>query len=165
MMGTEELDRFVALAARRLNTALAVPGHALHMVFERAPDEALPLAQAMAEGSRRQAGRLGLDLADLFDERARRIAPLIAAETLVLACWTRPAALAPDRLNRDRKRLRQLMRHWLPGAARRNARIWRPRASGPATRRCSTPSMRCSPRPASWANGSARTQRCASCAA
>ncbi len=116
MMGTEELDRFVALAARRLNTALSVPGHALHMVFERAPDEALPLAQAMAEGSRRQAARLGLDLADLFDERARRIAPLIAAETLVLACWTRPSALAPDRLNRDRKRLRQILRHWLPGA-------------------------------------------------
>ena len=116
MMGAEELDRFVALAARRLNTALAVPGHALHVVFERAPDEAMPLAQSMAAGARRQAARLGLDLADLFDERARRIAPLIAAETLVLACWTRPSALAPDRLDRNRKRLRQILRHWLPGA-------------------------------------------------
>ena len=42
MMGAQELDRFVGLAAQRLNTALSVPGHALHMVFERAPDEAGP---------------------------------------------------------------------------------------------------------------------------
>ena len=116
MMGAEELDRFVDLAARRLNTVLSAPGHALHMVFERAPDEARPLAEAHTEAARRQAERLGLDLGDLLAERSRRLAPLIAAETLVLACWTRPCTLPRDRLERDRKRLRKRLRDWLPEA-------------------------------------------------
>ena len=116
MMGTEELDRFVEVAARRLNTALSLPGHALHMVFERAPDEAQALAAAHGEAVSRQAARLGLDLDDLLAERAKRLAPLIAAETLVLACWTRPAVLPRDRLERERKTLRRRLRDWLPGA-------------------------------------------------
>ena len=116
MMGTEELERFVDLAALRLNTAFAHPGHALHVVFERAPDEAGGLADAHAEAARRQARRIGLDLDDLLAERARRLAPLIAAETLVLACWTRPSVLPRDRLERDRKGLRRKLRDWLPAA-------------------------------------------------
>ena len=116
MMGTEELDRFVDVAALRLNTAFAHPGHALHVVFERAPDEAAGLAEAHSEGARRQAGRLGLDLDDLLAERARRLTPLIAAETLVMACWTRPSVLPRDRLERDRRGLRRKLRDWLPAA-------------------------------------------------
>ena len=116
MMGTEELDRFVALAARRLNTAFSAPGHALHVVFERAPDDAAGLAEAHADAARRQARRLGLDLDDLLAERARRLGPLIAAETLVMACWTRPAVLPGDRLARERKALRKRLRVWLAEA-------------------------------------------------
>ena len=37
MTGADELERFVDLAARRLNSAFAAPGHALHVTFERAP--------------------------------------------------------------------------------------------------------------------------------
>ena len=116
MMGADELDRFVDVAALRLNTAFAHPGHALQVVFERAPDEAGGLADAHALAARRQAGRLGLDLDDLLAERARRLAPLIAAETLVVACWTRPSVLPRDRLTRDRKGLRRTLRDWLPAA-------------------------------------------------
>ncbi|MDE0406323.1 MAG: hypothetical protein OXN81_00545, partial [Alphaproteobacteria bacterium] len=116
MMGTEELDRFVDVAALRLTTAFAHPGHALHVTFERAPDEAEGLAGAHADAARRQAGRLGLDLDDLLDERTRRLTPLIAAETLALACWTRPSVLPRDRLARDRKRLRGKLKGWLPAA-------------------------------------------------
>ncbi len=116
MMGVEELERFVDVAALRLNTAFAHPGHALHMVFERAPDEAESLAEAHAEAAGRQAGRLGLDLDDLLAERARRLAPLIAAETLMLACWTRPSVLPREGLERGRKALRRKLRDWLPEA-------------------------------------------------
>ena len=116
MTGAEELERFTALAARRLNTAFSSPGHALHVVFERAPDEAEAVAGAQAEAWRRQGERLGLDLDDLLAERASRLAPLIAAETLIVACWTRPAVLPRDRLQRERKALRKRLRGWLPGA-------------------------------------------------
>ncbi|MDE0048308.1 MAG: hypothetical protein OXO52_00865, partial [Rhodospirillales bacterium] len=86
----------------------------LHVTFERAPDEAHTLAAGHGEAVSRQAGRLGLDLDDLLAERARRLTPLIATETLVLACWTRPSVLPRDRLERDRRGLRRKLRDWLP---------------------------------------------------
>ncbi|MYE59170.1 MAG: type IV secretion protein IcmB, partial [Alphaproteobacteria bacterium] len=116
MMGTEEIERFVDVAALRLNTAFVHPGHALHVTFERAPDEAHTLAAGHARAASRQAGRLGLDLDDLLAERTRRLTSLIAAETLVLACWTRPSVLPRDRLERDRRGLRRKLRDWLPAA-------------------------------------------------
>ena len=116
MTGAEELDRFVDIASRRLNSAFAAPGHALHVAFERATDEAGGLADAHAGACRSQAARLGLDLDDLLAERARRLGPLMAAETLVLACWTRPSVLPKERLERGRKALRRRLRDWLPEA-------------------------------------------------
>ena len=114
MMGGRELDAFAELGARRLNSVFTGPGHALHAVFERAPDQAQRLVAAAGGRTRRQCERLGLALGDVIAERGRRLAPLMAAETFVIAAWTRPSVLAPDQLKRDRKRLRQRLRQWLP---------------------------------------------------
>ena len=116
MMGARELDGFVELGACRLNSVFTAPGHALHAVFERAPDEAARLVAAAGEQTLRQCERLGLALGDVIAERGRRLAPLMAAESFVIAAWTRPAVLAPDQVKRDRKRLRRRLRQWLPDA-------------------------------------------------
>ena len=116
MMGTEELEGIVEYVSRVLNSTFAAPGHALHVTFERATDEAGGLADGHAGAARRQAARLGLDLDDLLAERARRLGPLIASETLVLACWTRPSVLPKERLERERKALRRRLKDWLPAA-------------------------------------------------
>ena len=115
-MGAEELEQLVGLANRRLNNAFLDPGHALHAVFERAPDEAGRLLEAATARQRRRGARLGLDLDDLLGERARRLAPLLAAETCAAAVWTRPSALTAQQAKRDRKRLRERLEGWLPGA-------------------------------------------------
>ena len=165
MMGARELDGFVELGARRLNSVFTGPGHALHAVFERAPDEAARLVAAAGEQTLRQCERLGLALGDVIAERGRRLAPLMAAESFVIAAWTRPAVLAPDQVKRDRKRLRG------DGCANgcrtptpHNARIWPPMASRPGTRLTSIPSRRCSPRPGSWPRRLAATPRAPPCA-
>ena len=69
-----------------------------------------------AHGPGRQAARLGLALEDVLAERARCLVPLLADETMVLACWTRPAALTAAEARRGRKRLRQRLKAWLPEA-------------------------------------------------
>ena len=117
MMGPRELDGFVELGARRLNGIFTGPGHALHVMFERAPDEADRLVASAGERTLRQCERLGLALGDVIAERGRRLAPLMAAESFLAAAWTRPSALAPDQLKRGRKRLAERLRHWLPDAA------------------------------------------------
>ena len=116
MMGARELDGFIELGARRLNSVFTAPGHALHAVFERAPDEAARLVAAAGGQTLRQCERLGLALGDVIAERGRRLAPLMAAESFVIAAWTRPSVLAPDQVKRDRKQLRRRLRQWLPDA-------------------------------------------------
>ncbi|MCY4405824.1 MAG: hypothetical protein OXC15_05615 [Rhodospirillaceae bacterium] len=114
MTGAEELERFVELACRRLNSRLAEPGLALHLMLERAPDEAGAQVEGVCTRTGNQAARLGLDLSDVLDERSRWLAPLLAAETMVLACWTRPACLTVAEARRGRKRLRARLKDWLP---------------------------------------------------
>ena len=114
MTGAEELERFVEVACRRLNSRLAEPGHALHLMLERAPDEAGAQVERICARTGRQAVRLGLGLRDVLDERSRWLAPLLAAETMVLACWTRPACLTAAEARRSRKRLRARLKDWLP---------------------------------------------------
>ena len=114
MVGAAELDRFVELACRRLNSRLTEPGHALHLMLERAPDEAGPQVARIHARAGRQAARLGLALDDVLDERTRCLSTLLAAETMVLACWTRPAVLTAAEVRRGRKKLRERLKSWLP---------------------------------------------------
>ena len=116
MMGAEELDRFVELASRRLNTAFASPGHALHVVFERSPDAAGALAEATPALRGARPGASGSPSTISWPSGRGASHPLIAPETLVMACWTRPGILSRDRLERERKGLRARLKHWLPEA-------------------------------------------------
>ena len=116
MTGAEELERFVELACRRLNSCLAAPGHALHLMLERAPDEAGKQVERICARAGTQASRLGLSLSDVLDERSRYLGTLLAAETVIFACWTRPACLTAAEARRGRKRLRQRLKAWLPEA-------------------------------------------------
>ena len=113
MMGPAELARFVELASRRLNAAFTGRGHALHVVFERAPDEAQALLEGALAPERRAGERLGLaGLGDVTAERARRLTPLVAAERLVVVCWSRPSALGAEQVKRERKRVAERLRGW-----------------------------------------------------
>ena len=114
MTGPAELERFVEVACRRLNSRFAEPGHVLHLMLERAPDEAESQVEDVCARAGRQAARLGLELRDVLHERSRFLAPLLASETMALACWTRPAVLTVAEARRGRKRLRERTKGWLP---------------------------------------------------
>ena len=111
--GEEELQRFVDTGLARWNTALLDPGHAIHITFERDPSSASlgGFMTRQAAAARAQ----GLDLADVLGERERRLASLVADETVTMACWTRPSALTRDQERRDRRAMRRRLQHWLPG--------------------------------------------------
>ena len=101
--GSGELERFVDVAARRLNASLLDHGHALHVMFEREPDGAGGTIEAVTARQRRQAARLGLDLEDLFRERSERMAGMLAGETCLMAVWTRDSVV-PRALRRREKK-------------------------------------------------------------
>ena len=115
MVGSEELDRFVDVLHRRLNSSLSTGGHALHVAFERAVEEGESAVRRLAGGQRGSARGLGLKLGDVFDERESRIGEAAASETLVVAVWSRISALSGEQGKRDGKAMRRRLGTWLPG--------------------------------------------------
>ena len=115
MMGAEELRRFVDVAARELNGLLLDRGHALQVVFERASDQGSAVVEAVSARQVKICEGLGLELGDLVGERERRLGPLLAEEALIVAAWTRPAALTRQQGRRDRAEVRKRLKGWLPG--------------------------------------------------
>ena len=112
--GGGELERFVELGSRRLNAAFLGQGHALQIMFERAPDGGAAVAEAVSERQARQAALLGLDLGDLFGERSRRLGSLLAGETCVVAVWSREKLLPRAVQSREEKELKAKLKDWLP---------------------------------------------------
>ena len=114
MVGREELDRFVEVLNRRLNSTLLTGGHALHVVFERAVEEGEEAVRRLSQGQRGSARGLGLELDDVFDERERRIGEVAVSETLTVAVWSRVSALTGEQSKRDGKAIRRWLKRWLP---------------------------------------------------
>ena len=112
--GDGELGDFVALARQRLNGLFLEKGHVVHVMLERAPDAAHEAIEGAAARQRRQCERLGLELGDVILERAGRLGGLLSGEVCLLACWTRPAALAPAVLKREKRELKRRLKEWLP---------------------------------------------------
>ncbi len=110
--GEEELQRFVELTLARWNTGMLDPGHALHIAFERDPASSSVGAFMVRQAAAARA--CGLDLSDVLGERERRLASLVADETITLACWTRPSALTADQERRDRRAMRRRLKEWRP---------------------------------------------------
>ena len=115
VMGDEELERFVQTVERRLGTAFLERGHALHVVFERAPEEGRRLLEDAAGRQRQSCARLGLDLDGPIAERIERLAPRAAGERLTIACWSGAAVLPRDQAKRERKAIERRKQDWAPG--------------------------------------------------
>ena len=114
MVGSEELERFVEVLHRRLNSSLLKRGHALHVVFERAVDEGEREVRRLSEGQRGSARGLGLTLGDVFDERESRVGEVAVSEALVVAVWSRVSVLTGEQAKRDGKAMRRQLKSWLP---------------------------------------------------
>lgn len=112
--GAKELAEFVELARRRLNASFLAKGHGLHAVLERAPDAASVWIDAAAGRQRRHAHAIGLELGDVIGERVERLRGLLAGETCVIACWTRPEVVHGAELGRERKAVKRRLKAWLP---------------------------------------------------
>ncbi len=115
MMGEDELGLFVETVERRLNTAFLGKGHALHVVFERAPEEGRRLLERAGDRQRRSCERLGIDLEATIAERVERLSPRLSGERLTIACWSGPAVLARDRERREKRAVRERKKDWAPG--------------------------------------------------
>lgn len=122
MVGAVEFDGIVSFLSDKLSSALAANGHRLHWTFGRDPSRrrSLELARELYAPSLATSQRLQLDLADVLEARAARLAEYCAAEDNCLVVWTMPTALAPaERKDAAQVRMKQAMNHPLGASAQR----------------------------------------------
>jgi len=77
-------------------SALKVKGHAIQACFAYDPARSRPLVDRQVSGTRRIADAVGLDLADLFEERRRTWSSRMAWEESTMAFWTRTSTLTRE---------------------------------------------------------------------
>ena len=98
LVGGPEFDVLVGRIAECLSTAVGRGGHIVQIAFSRDPVEARRTVRESMEAAVRTAGRIGLDLSDLFEEKTRVLSGWCAQESLCVAIWTTPDVLpGPER--------------------------------------------------------------------
>ncbi|WP_133625190.1 ATP-binding protein [Erwinia sp. LJJL01] len=114
---TEEEKRDRALFSSyitRLTTLLAsefqAPGHKLSFVFEHDPEKAREELHKLLGHQYRSLKRMGLDLADILDERIEKMVPFIARERAFMVVYTARAALETSEIRDEEKRREAILK-------------------------------------------------------
>ena len=97
-LDSEALSSMAGQLRVSLAPFLSSIGHAVEISFSRDPDSAVRIVEQFVERSLRRARHLGLDLADLLDERRDHLASRLVDESCMIAVYTRldPLADAAD---------------------------------------------------------------------
>ena len=98
MLDSEGLSALAGHLRVSLAPFLSSVGHAVEISFSRNPDSAVRIVEQFVERSLRRARLLGLDLADLLNERRDHLASRLVDESCMIAVYTRldPLADAAD---------------------------------------------------------------------
>jgi len=95
-LAIEDLEEVVARLRVRLSSYLTMPGHVLQFCFMRDPEGARADLGRIVRRSRRTSGMLGIDVADILDEREAHLPEGLSMEMSLLAVYTSPAVLSSD---------------------------------------------------------------------
>lgn len=103
LVGEEEFANIIEQAKIKIGSRLDRPGYALQFYFMRDPGRVKAELETIMRPNRTAASNVGLDLGDLFDERARHLSKYLAWEECYVVVWTRPLALTKADLKREGK--------------------------------------------------------------
>ena len=79
--------------------------------FSRDPQRSERELEILMRPNRSAANAMGLELKDLFDERARNLSRYLAWEEMYMVLWTRPSALTKSDLSREKAAAKE--RSWV----------------------------------------------------
>ena len=106
IVGDSEYNWMIEQSTIKLGSRFDRPGHALQVYFMRNPDRASMQLGTLLKPSQATAGAIGLDLADLFEERQRHLSRYLATEEIYFVLWTRPSVLPKSEMQRAAKDLK-----------------------------------------------------------
>lgn len=103
LIGEVEFRNIIEQAKLKIGARLDRPGYALQFYFVRDPNRIKSELETLMRPNRAAAANAGLELQDLFDERARHLAKFLAWEECYVVCWTRSTGLTKSDFQREIK--------------------------------------------------------------
>lgn len=103
LVGKDEFNFIHNGLQQSLQTIMSQPGHTIQVFFGYDRDEVSGELTEMLSPAEDTAKRLGLELADLFDERVDNLSRYCAHEDVYLVLWTRLKSLTNEQAKRSRK--------------------------------------------------------------
>ena len=115
LIGKEEFDTIQMGLQQSLQTVMSQPGHVMQVYFSYNKDEVRGEIEGIFKHAEETAGRLGLRLNDLFQERMNYLSGYCAHEEVYLVLWTRLKSLTNEQAKRARNDKRKVIKkHKIP---------------------------------------------------
>lgn len=111
IIGDQEYQHIIEGATLKIGARFDRQGHAVQIFFVRDPDRVRKKIEEMVHPSRVSASNIGLEINDLFEERARHLSKYLAYEECYFVLWTRPSAMTKNELQRAAKEAKE--RKWV----------------------------------------------------
>lgn len=94
IIGEDEYNHLVENSTVKLGARFDREGHALQIFFVRDPARSRRATERLVSPSKTASRNMGLELDDLFEERARHLAHFLVWEECYFVLWTRPSILS-----------------------------------------------------------------------
>lgn len=101
IIGEEEYNFLIEGSTIKIGARFDRQGHALQVYFARDPGRILPHLEDIMQPSRLAAEAIGLDVGDIFEERARHLSRYLSYEECYYVLWTRPSILTKTEFKRS----------------------------------------------------------------
>lgn len=106
IIGPQEYKRILDDSVMKIGTRFDKPGHALQVYFCRTPDRSYPELKKMLRPNQTASRNIGLEIDDIFDERAKHLSHYISWEEIYFVLWTRSGVLSKSDFAREAERAR-----------------------------------------------------------
>jgi intracellular multiplication protein IcmB len=107
IIGPEEYKKILSDCVVKFGTKFDRPGHALQVYFSRNPDRMKDEIRFLLRPCYIAGRNIGLDIEDIFEERAKNLSNYLAWEEIYFVCWTRAAVLSKSDWAREMERARE----------------------------------------------------------
>ena len=121
IIGQEEYKHIIEQAVVKIGARFDRPGHALQVYFTRNPERIHEELRALLRPNQLSAKNTGLEIDDIFDERARHLANYLSWEEIYLVAWTRPSVLSKTEMKREAELSRK--KKWVKASDAQNPMI------------------------------------------
>lgn len=101
IIGDEEYKKILSDCVVKLGTRFDKPGHALQIYFCRNPERIHDEIRMLLRPNYTAARAVGLDIEDIFEERAKHLCHYLAWEEIYFVLWTRVAVLSKSDMARE----------------------------------------------------------------